>query len=170
MNQPLPTVRELYLPGFIPQAVAIALATWILHVSVPALSWFDDLLYGALAYLMSCCVMRAIFARHHSEGIRAYRARRFDDAVEHNLANYAVFERHQVLDRLRHLVFGTASRNPYRTIALCNAGYCEAMRGNQKAAIHCFIRALELTPDCANAKVGLTLVRNTALSDATPDT
>jgi hypothetical protein len=47
---------------------------------------------------------------------------------------------------------------------LCNAGYSEAMRGNQEAAVQYFSRALELTPGCTNAEVGLAMVRGEALA------
>jgi hypothetical protein len=85
MNRPLPTVRELYVPGLIPQFVAILLAAWLLHDFIPTLSWPEDLLFGALAYLMACRAMRALYARHHAEGIRAYQVHKFEVAVEHNL-------------------------------------------------------------------------------------
>jgi hypothetical protein len=109
-------------------------------------------------------MMRAFFASDHSAGLRAYQARDFEKAVAHNLASYEFFTRHPALDRARSLLLGVASRNPYRTIALCNAGYSEAMRGNQQAAVQYFSRALELTPGCTNAEVGLAMVRGEALA------
>jgi hypothetical protein len=153
----------------IPQFVAILLAAWLLHNFIPTLGWPEDLLFGALAYLLACRIMRALYARHHAEGIRAYQVRKFEIAVEHNLASYEFFDRHQLLDRLRHLVFGTASRNPYRTIALCNAGYCEVMRGNRDAATKYFVRALALTPGCRTAEMALAMLRSSELSGPTAD-
>jgi hypothetical protein len=38
------------------------------------------------------------------------------------------------------------------------------MRGNQQAAVQYFSRALELTPGCTNAEMGLAMIRGEALA------
>jgi hypothetical protein len=164
MSQPLPTVRDLYLPGLLPQVAAILALVALLRAVAPTLSWANTFLLAALAYMIFCRTMRALFAGHHAAGLRAYQERNFADAVAHNLASYEFFTQHPLLDRARHLVFGTASRNPYRTVALCSAGYCEAMRGDHQAAAKYFLRALELPPGCTNAEVGLAMIGSDALA------
>ncbi len=159
MSQPLPTVREVWSPALLPQLVAIVIVAALLHTVIPALNWIRTLMAAAVMYMICCWLMRLLFTGHHAAGMRAYQARDFGGAVKHHLASYEFFTRHPVLDAARHLVFGTASRNPYRTIALCNAGYSEAMRGDHQAAAGYFARALELTPGCTNAEAGLAMVK-----------
>ena len=164
MAQSLPVVRDLFIPGLLPQVAMIVAVAATLHWIVPTWQWANLILLAAGIYLVFCRTLRGLLTSHHSAAMKAYQSRDFERAVAHNLASYEFFTRHPVLDMNRHLLFGVASRNPYRTVALCNAGYSEAMRGNQQAAAQHFSRALELTPRCTNAEVGLAMVRGEALA------
>jgi hypothetical protein len=159
MSQPLPTVRQIYAPALIPQVLAIAVLSIAFHLWLPSKSWPYAVFLGALTYLIYCRIARAIVLRHHSAGIVAYKARRFDEALRHSRASFEYFERHVLIDRYRSLVLGAASSNSFRTIALINSAYGEAMRGNRAQAVSLFRQVLSETPDCANAEFGLKMLQ-----------
>ncbi|MGH7979942.1 MAG: hypothetical protein ACREE6_11255, partial [Limisphaerales bacterium] len=152
MNQRMPVVRQLEWIGLIPQCAAIAVLAAIAHVVLPDLDIPLDILIGALVYHIFCRVMRAKFVRDHRNGMRAYQARKFQDAISHFERSYQFFSAHRRLDTWRSLLFGVASANPYRVIALCNMAYCYTQAGDGHHAIKLYEQALHEKPDCELAK------------------
>jgi len=120
----MPVVRQLHWIGLIPQFIAIAVLAVIAHMAWSDSGVLFDLLIAALAYLIFCRLMRATFVRDHRSGMRAYHAQKFHEAISHFEASYQFFSAHRRLDTWRSLLFGVASPNPYRVIALCNMAYC----------------------------------------------
>jgi tetratricopeptide (TPR) repeat protein len=168
MTQRMPVVRQLYWMELIPQFIAIALLAGIPYVAFPDLDVPFDVFIAALVYLIFCRVMRAKFVRDHTSGMKAYHAQRFQDAISHFEASYRFFSAHRGLDRWRSLLFGVASRNPYRVIALCNMAYCYSQAGDGAQAIKLYEQALHEKPDCTLAKASLNMLRSvSSASDAT---
>jgi hypothetical protein len=158
MAQSLPTVRQIYVPALVPQAVAIAAVAVAIHFFVGNVPWLRAIVIAALAYWVMCRIVRAVVLRHHRAAIVAYQASKFDEALAHNKASFDFFDAHPLLDRYRSLVLGVASPNTFRTIALTNSAYCHAMRGDRAEAAAIFTRVLKETPDCANAAFGLKML------------
>jgi hypothetical protein len=162
MRQPLPVIKaEIFLPGVAWQVAGMACVALVIHYGFILPLWPATAFASPIVYMAFCRIMRWRFAGHHRGGIRAYRARRFDEAVVHNRASFEFFERHPWMDRWRFLLFGTASRTPYKTMALGNLAYSEVMRGNRSLAVSLFEQALRLTPGYANAEVGLAMLGTT---------
>lgn len=104
---------------------------------------------AALVYLIFCRIMRAKLTRDHSSGLRAYRAQKFQEAISYFKASYQFFSRHRHLDAWRSLLFGVASANPYRVIALCNMAYCYSQAGEGQQAMKLYQQPLQEEPGCA---------------------
>lgn len=166
MTQPMPVVRQLQWEGLVSQFFAVAVLTVIAHLIVPAAGIPEDVFIAGLTYLIFCRVMRARFVRDHREGMKAYHSQRFEDAISHFDASYRFFSAHRNLDSWRSLLFGVASSNPYRVIALCNMAYCWSQAGNGQRAIELYEQALQEKPDCTLAKASLNMLRSTS---STPD-
>lgn len=158
-RQALPVLKsEPYLPALAMQSVELVVIALVLHYALSLPLWPETAFASPTIQLLFCRAMRWRFAGHHRAGIDAYRIRRFDEAVAHHRASFELFDRHRWIDRWRFLLFGTAGRTPYRTMALGNMAYAEAMRGNRSAAVSLFEEALRLTPGYANAEVGLAML------------
>lgn len=159
MSQPMPVVRQVYWPGLIPQFLAIAVlcaASWLLlPMGVRGMA----ILVGGIAYLVFCRMMRWWLVRDHAQGIQAYRAGRFQDAIAHFDASHRYFSAHRRLDAWRSLLFGVASQNSYRIIALGNMAYCYGQLGDGARAVELYERVLQEVPDHAVAKSSLNLLR-----------
>ena len=169
MSQRMPVVRQLQWTGLIPQFIAIAVLGVIVRVTFPNFDVPVDIFFGALGYLIFCRVMRARFAQNHKSGMRAYHAQKFQDAISHFEASYRFFSTHPRLDAWRSLLFGVASPNPYRVIALCNMAYCYTQTGEGLRAIKLYEQALHEEPDCALAKASLNMVHSVSPAlNATP--
>jgi tetratricopeptide (TPR) repeat protein len=165
MNQRMPVVRQLQWTGLIPQFVAIALLAVLAYLVRPSLGVPLDILIAAFAYLIFCRIMRAKFVRDHKNGMRAYHAQKFQDAISHFEASYRFFSTHRRLDAWRSLLFGVASPNPFRVIALCNMAYCHTQAGEGQQAIKLYEQALHEKPDCALAKASLNMLRSVSPTD-----
>jgi hypothetical protein len=169
MSQRMPVLRQLQWTGLIPQFVAIAVLAVIVRVAFPNLGVPVDIFIGALGYLIFCRVMRARFVRDHKSGMRAYHAQKFQGAISHFEASYRFFSTHRWLDTWRSLLFGVASPNPYRVIALCNMAYCYSQIGEGQRAIKLYEQALHEEPDCTLAKASLNMLHSVSpTSNATP--
>jgi hypothetical protein len=169
MSQRMPVLRQLQWVGLMPQFFAIAVLAIIVRVAFPNLGVPVDIFIGALVYLIFCRVMRASFVRGHKSGMSAYRAQQFQDAISHFEASYRFFSTHRWLDTWRSLLFGVASPNPYRVMALCNMAYCYAQTGEGQRAIELYEQALHEEPDCALAQASLNMLRSVSpTSNATP--
>jgi len=160
MTQRMPVVRQMQWMGLIPQFVAIAVLAVIAYVVFPALDIPIDIFIAALGYLIFCRVMRARFVRDHRMGMRAYNAQKFQDAISHFEASYRFFSTHPRLDSWRSLLFGVASPNSYRVVALCNMAYCYSQSGYGQQAIKLYEQALLEKPDCAIAKASLNMLNS----------
>jgi len=160
MTQQMPVVRQLQWVGLVPQFVAMAVLGAIACVIVPRSDIPFGILIAMLVYLVFCRSMRAIFARDHKNGMRAYRAQKFQEAISHFEASYRFFSTHRRLDAWRSLLFGVASPNPYRVIALCNMAYCYSQAGDGQQAIKLYEQALQEKPDCVLAKASLNMLRS----------
>jgi tetratricopeptide (TPR) repeat protein len=159
MPQPLPVIRQLYLPGLIPQAFAIALLSAIAWFAAPPAYRGQAILFGAASYLVICRVLRLLLVRDHTRGMQAYRAGRFRDAIIHFEASHRFFSEYPRLDASRSLLFGVASHNPYRLIALGNMAYCYGQVGEGAKAVELYERVLREAPDHAVARASLNLLR-----------
>jgi tetratricopeptide (TPR) repeat protein len=163
----MPVVRQLNWMGLIPQFVAIGIFAVIAHAAFPDLDVPFDIFIAALAYFIFCRVMRAKFVRDHRSGMRAYQAQRFQEAISHFEASYQFFATHRQLDTWRSLLFGVASPNTYRVIALCNMAYCYSQAGDGQRAIKFYEQALHEEPGCALARASLNMLRSVSpTSDA----
>lgn len=160
MTQRMPVVRQLQWMGLIPQFVAIAVLAGIAHVVLPNPGIPIDIFIAALVYLIFCRVMRAKFARDHKNGMRAYHAHKFQDAISHFEASYRFFSTHRSLDTWRSLLFGVASVNPYRIIAVCNMAFCYGQTGDGQHAVKLYEQALQEEPNCALAKASLNMLHS----------
>ncbi len=157
----MPVVRQIYWPGLIPQFLAIAALCASLWLLLPAPARGQAIWLGALAYLVFCRLMRWWLVRDHAQGIRAYRGGRFHDAIAHFDASHRFFSAHRRLDACRSLLFGVASQNSYRIIALGNMAYCHGQLGDAARAIDLYERVLQEVPDHAVARSSLNLLRAT---------
>lgn len=158
MRQSMPVVRQLYWPGLLVQALAIALLAACLYLALPNVAALWCVLVAAASYMVFCRIMRLLFTSHHRAALREYRKQQFSDAIAHNARSYEFFVAHPWLDRWRFLLLGTASPNRYSTIALVNQAYCESMRGDRAAARTLFEKALHESPGCTNAQFGLQML------------
>jgi hypothetical protein len=169
MTQRMPVVRQLQWMGLIPQFVAIAMLAVVVHVAFPNLRVPFYIFIAALIYLVFCRFMRARFVRDHKNGMRAYHAQKFREAISHYEASYRFFSAHRRLDKWRSLFFGVVGPNPYRVVALCNMAYCHAQDGDGRKAIELYEEALREEPDCALAKASLKMLHSVSnISNATP--
>ena len=159
MPQPPPVVRQLYWPGVIPQVVAVAALSAGAWFIVPASDGGQAIVAGGALYIVSCRAMRLLLVRDHTRGMQAYRAGRFRDAIAHFDASRRFFSTHPWLDASRSLVFGVASRNPYRVIALGNMAYCHGQLGEGIEAVALYERVLQEAPGHAVARASLNLLR-----------
>jgi len=114
---------------------------------------------AALAYLVLYRVLRATLTRDHTRGIESYKAGRFEEAIQHFEASRQFFCRHRRLDAWRSFIFGVASQNPYRVIALGNMAYCYGQLGDANRAIELYEQVLRESPDNTLAKASLQLLR-----------
>jgi tetratricopeptide (TPR) repeat protein len=163
MKQRLPVVRQLYWRGLLPQFVAIAAIDLVVYpfISGPGIGIPESTLIAAGAYWIFCVVMRRTLTLDFIRGIRAYRAGKFEESIEHYKRGYEFFTKHPWIDRFRFVLLGTASQNPYTTISLCNMAFSESQLGHGNRAIELYEQALKLTPGCAIAEVGLRMLRST---------
>jgi tetratricopeptide (TPR) repeat protein len=159
MSQPMPVVRQLYWPGLIPQWIAILLLAVIVYFCFPMATIFPSLVAGAVIYLVICRSLRALLVRDHTRGMAAYRAGNFQEAISHFQASHRFFSAHRRLDSWRSFVFGVASRNPYRVIALGNMAYCHGQLGEGAKAIELYEEVLREAPDHTLAKSMLNLLK-----------
>ncbi len=159
MSQPMPVIRQLYWPELVPQFVAIVALCAIAWFVMPTADRWLTIFAGAFTYLLFCRLMRWLLVREHTLGMRAYRDGRFRDAIHHFDANHRFFSDHCRLDAYRSLLFGVASQNSYRVIALCNMAYCYGQLGDGTKAIELFERVLQECPENAVAQSSLNLLR-----------
>ena len=159
MPQPPPVIRQLYWPRLIPQVIAIGTLSAVAWLVLPAsrLDW--AIAIGAVVYLVTCRFMRLVLARDHARGMQAYRAGRFRDAIAHFEGSCRFFSAHPRLDGWRSLLFGVASHNPYRIIAIANMAYCYGQLGEGPKAAELYERVLQEVPDHAVARASLNLLR-----------
>jgi hypothetical protein len=165
MSQEMPVIRQLYWPGLLPQFTVIGGLAIGFHLAIPAWRWNTDALVGAVVYAIICRALRQTLAREHVLGMGDYRAQRFSDARDHFRQSYAFFTVHPRIDWWRFFLFGSTSRNPYRTLALCNEAFCESQLENGAAAIALYEQALRITPHCTLATASLRMLRSTAVSE-----
>jgi tetratricopeptide (TPR) repeat protein len=169
MTQQMPVVRQLQWMGLIPQFIAITILAIVVRAVLPNLGVPSDIFVAALVYLVFCRGLRALFARDHKNGMRAYYDQRFQDAISHFDASYRFFAAHRWLDTWRSLIFAVASANPYRVIALCNMAYCYSQTGEGQRAIRLYEQALHEEPNCTLAKASLNMLRSVSpASDLAP--
>jgi tetratricopeptide (TPR) repeat protein len=159
MPQPMPVVRQLYRPALVPQFIAIASIAAVVRLCFPWLPLLAILIAAPLIYLVFCRIMRAFLVREHGRGMRAYRAKRFQDAIAHFQASHQYFSEHRRLDSWRSLIFGVASYNPYRVIALGNMAYCYSQLGDGAKAIELYEQVLREAPNHAVAESSLKMLR-----------
>ncbi len=162
MSQRMPVIRQLEWAALIPQCAAIVVLTVIIHPALPNLILPADICIAAVVYGIFCRVMRAKFARDHKQGMRAYHAQKFQEAIANFEASYEFFSAHRKMDAWRSLLFGVAGPNPYRIIALCNMAYCYSQLGNGQQAIKLYEKTLQDEPDCAIARSSLNMLRSVA--------
>src|SRR5450631_2641640 len=124
MVQKMPVVRQTNPIAYILQIVAMAILAFVIHLIFPQLKIPRCIFLAALAYLIFCNIMRFIFTRDHIAGMKAYRAKQFENAISHFEASRRFFLTHSKLDTYHFLFFGVTSPNPYRIIALCNTAFC----------------------------------------------
>jgi len=160
----MPVVRQVYWPGLIPQFIAIAALSIAVRLSFSTATILDALFGGAIIYLAVCRLLRWTLVRDHTQGMAAYRAGQFRDAISHFEASHRFFCAHPRLDAWRSLVFGVASKNPYRIIALGNMAYCYGQLGDGPKAIELYEQVLREAPDHTLAKASLNLLRAVATS------
>jgi hypothetical protein len=67
-----------------------------------------------------------------------------------------------MLDACRSLLFGVASQNSYRVIALGNMAYCHGQLGEGAKAVELYERVVQMSPEHAVAKASLNLLRAAA--------
>jgi hypothetical protein len=156
----MPVIRHIHWPALIPQALAIAALSAVAWFLFPTVEIAQILLIGAAAYLVFCVLLRLTFARDHSRGMAAYRAGQFQDAIAHFEASRRFFSAHPHVDACRSLLFGAASMNAYRTIALGNMAYCYGQLGDGPKAIGLlYEQLLREVPDHAVAKAEVNMLR-----------
>ena len=160
MQQKMPVVRQLHWVQLIPQVLAIFAVALLIQDFFPRLGFFRASFIAALAYLICCRVMRSWLTRDHILGMKAYQAQHFDEAIVHFDNSYRFFSAHRKVDAWRSMLFGVASRNPYRTIALLNKAYCCAQTQRGQEAIELYERVLIEDPDCKLAQASLTMLRS----------
>ena len=162
MQQLMPVVRQLYWPGVVPQVLAIAVLSAVAWPLLPPADRGRAVVVGAVVYLVFCQLMRRWLVRHHARGMAAYRGGRFAEAIAHFEASHRFFAGHRRLDAWRSVLFGVASRNPYRLIALGNMAYCHGQLGQGPRAVELYERVLTEAPDDAVARSSLNLLRASA--------
>jgi len=160
MQQKMPVVRQLHWISLIPQLVAIAALTLPIYAVIPPLGLFRASAIAALVYLIFCRLMRSWLTRDHILGMKAYHAQHFDEAILHFENSYGFFSAHHKVDAWRSMLFGVASRNPYRTIALMNKAYCCGQTQRGQEAIELYERVLNEDPECKLAQASLTMLRS----------
>lgn len=156
----MPVVLQLIWIGLVPQFAAIVVLAIVIHFIFLKLTIPVDVFVAALVYLVFCRAMRLRFVREHRKGMRAYHSRRFQDAISHFEASYRFFSVHRRLDTWRSLLFGVASPNSYRVIALCNMAYCWSQVGDGQRAVALYEQALQEAPGCMLASASLNMLRS----------
>jgi len=155
--QPLPVIRQMYWPALIPQAIAIGVLAFTLRICLRTLDPLAAVLVASLAYVIVCRVVRASLARDHVRGMKALRAGRFDEAIPHFESSYTFWCSHRTLDGWRSL-YGIASYNPYRVMALLNAAFCCSQVGKRTKAIELYEQVLRESPNNTIATVSLRML------------
>jgi hypothetical protein len=168
MAQPMPVVRQMKWSALIPQFVPIALFALALHSTPLQLDWPGSILIGGIVYWIICRILRRIFVRDFIAGMKAYRARNFEQAIAHFSATYDFFLKHRRLDSFRSLLFGVAGPNPYRILAQCNIAYCHTQLGRGTTAIEFYEKALAESPECTLAQTSLTALRSMQNAEVQP--
>jgi tetratricopeptide (TPR) repeat protein len=159
MAQPLPVIRDIYLPGLLPQFAAIATLAFAARLIFPNATISAAALAGMATYLVASQSLRRILTREHRRGMAAYRAGDFQKAISHFEINLRYFSSHPKLDAWRSLIFAVASRNSYRVMAIGNIAYCSAHLGDGAKAIELYEQVLREVPDHAVAKASLKMLR-----------
>jgi tetratricopeptide (TPR) repeat protein len=159
MSQRRPVVSEVYLPGLVPQALAVAALCAITWFFLPTAPIWAVLFIGATGYLIFCRAMRWMLVRDHTLGMVAYHAGRFEEAISHFEASHRFFSVHRRVDAWRWLLLGVASKNSYRVIALGNMAWCYGQLGDGAKAVELYERVLSEVPDHAVARATLNLLR-----------
>ena len=158
MSQPLPVIRQIYWPQRIPQLIAILLLAGLVRLFFPMATVVELLVAGVVIYFFVSRFFRAALLGEHTKGMALYRAGRFEEAISHFQANYEFFSKHRKIDAWRSLLFGVASRNPFRVISLGNMVYCHGQLGNGAKAIELYEEVLREMPDHAVAIASLKML------------
>jgi tetratricopeptide (TPR) repeat protein len=162
MIQSMPVVRQTNPIAFISQIAAMAILAFGIHLIFPRFEIVRCVFLAAFMYLIFCRIMRSIFTRDHIAGMKAYRAKQFENAISHFEASRRFFITHKKLDAYRFLLFGVTSPNPYRIIALCNAAFCYTQLGQGKKAMKIFEQVLLEAPDYTSARASLTMLQSSS--------
>ena len=123
MSAQVPIVKRIAWPYLIPQLVVmfgLILVFWKIQ--------FPDqfnlaVMYGALAYLVYSFGSKAIFLRHHRQGINLSKLGRFREAIDEFQASHALLSNYSWIDQYRFITMLDSSAIPYREMALCNTAF-----------------------------------------------
>ena len=159
MQQRMPVVRQVHRISLIPQLAAIVGLALLTYAIFPGLGFIGASIIAALGYAVFCRVMRSLLTRDQALGMKAYQAQHFDDAILHFDNSYRFFSAHRKLDAWRSLIFGVASRDSYRIIALCNKAYCYGQTARGLVAMELYEQVLNEDPNCMLARASLTMLR-----------
>ena len=119
----------------------------------------DALFYAVLLYFILFYTIRTIFTYNHRLGIRSYRKKEYDQAVDYFRKSGEFFDAHPKLDRYRFATLFSVSRLSYRELAESNAGFCYVYAGKLPEAEEAFRRALEINPSNPMAQSALEAIR-----------
>jgi tetratricopeptide (TPR) repeat protein len=107
----------------------------------------DAIFFALIIYFILFYTMRSLVTYNHRMGIRSYRRKQFEDAIEYFRESREFFAEHPKLDRYRFAVVFSVARLSYRELAESNSGFCYIQLRKFDEAENAFRRALEINPD-----------------------
>jgi tetratricopeptide (TPR) repeat protein len=157
MSSKPPIVKQVAWISVVPQVIfmgVLILIGYMIEIRSP-------ILFGAITYLIISILLRRLVPRSHRQGIKLFKNKDYEKAINYFKESYDFFNRHIWLDKYRFLILLSSSRISYKEMALLNMAFCNGQIGRGDEALKYYERTLSEFPDSEMAKASINMF-NTA--------
>lgn len=146
-----PIIRQVAWLSLIPQLVVMAIIFYFAFL----LGVNDPILVGALTYLFISTLIRRLIPRNHRRGIKLFKKKKYDDALEEFKKSLAFFQNYWWIDKYRFLTLLSSSKMSYREMALLNIAFCYGQIGDGQRSKEYYEKTLSEFPNSSIADASL---------------